>query len=108
MTDIALKSESISHISIVFVLFLAFSLSLPPWNVQDDGEGKRGDDIARKSCSRRVGPEAILSWATESLFLILMIKMVGTIRHEICQKFYTAGFSGQRFYTINFTEFQQF
>ena len=28
-------------------------------------------------------------------------------RHEICQKFYTARFSGQRFYTFNFTEFQQ-
>ena len=49
---------------------------MPPWNVQDDGEGKRGDDIARQSCSGRVGPEAILSWTTESLILILMIKMV--------------------------------
>ena len=28
-------------------------------------------------------------------------------RHEICQKIYTAIFSGQRFYTFNFTEFQQ-
>ena len=24
-------------------------------------------------------------------------------RHEICPKFYTAGFSGQNFYTVNFT-----
>ena len=51
-------------------------MSLPPWNVEDDGEGKRGDDIARKSCPGRVGPEAILSRATESLILILVIKMV--------------------------------
>ena len=29
-------------------------------------------------------------------------------RHEICPKFYTAGFSGQKFYTLIFTEFQQF
>ena len=29
-------------------------------------------------------------------------------RHGICQKFYTAGFSGQKFYTVNFTQFQQF
>ena len=29
-------------------------------------------------------------------------------RHEICQKFYTAGFSGQKDYTLNFTVFQQF
>ena len=49
---------------------------MPPRNVEDDGEGKRGDHIARKSCSRRVGPEAILSWATESLILIFRIKMV--------------------------------
>ena len=70
------RVKSISHISIVFVLSLAFSLSLPPWNVEDDGEGKRGDHIARKSCSGRVGPEAILSWATESLILIFRIKMV--------------------------------
>ena len=28
-------------------------------------------------------------------------------RHEICQKFYTAGLSGQRFYTFNFTEFHK-
>ena len=26
-------------------------------------------------------------------------------RHEICQKFYTARFSGQRFYNSNFTDF---
>ena len=30
------------------------------------------------------------------------------LRHEICQTFYTAGFSGQKFYTLIFTEFQQF
>ena len=29
-------------------------------------------------------------------------------RHDICQKFYTVGFSGQKFYTLIFTEFQQF
>ena len=29
------------------------------------------------------------------------------IRHEICQKNYTARYSGQKFYTLNFTEFQQ-
>ena len=51
-------------------------MSLPPRNVEDDGEGKRGDHIARKSCSGRVGPEAILSWATESLVLILVIKIL--------------------------------
>ena len=51
-------------------------MSLPPWNVEDDGEGKRGDDIARQGCSGRVGPEAILSWATESLVLILVIKIL--------------------------------
>ena len=28
-------------------------------------------------------------------------------RHEICQKIYIAGFSGQKFYTLNFDEFQQ-
>ena len=28
-------------------------------------------------------------------------------RHEICQKSYTAGFSGQRIYTFNFPEFQR-
>ena len=33
---------------------------------------------------------------------------ITTIRHEICQKFYTAKFSGQNFYTLNFTKFQQF
>ena len=31
-----------------------------------------------------------------------------TPRHEICQKFYTTGFSCQKFYTLPFTEFQQF
>ena len=51
-------------------------MSLPPWNVQDDGEGKRGYDIARQSCSGRVRPEAILSRATESLTLIFRITMV--------------------------------
>ena len=30
------------------------------------------------------------------------------IRHEICQKNFTAGFSGLRLYIVNFTEFQQF
>ena len=29
-------------------------------------------------------------------------------RHEICPKFYTVGFSGHNFYTVNFTYFQQF
>ena len=29
-------------------------------------------------------------------------------RHEICQKFYTAGFLGQTIYTLIFNEFQQF
>ena len=29
------------------------------------------------------------------------------LRHEICQKIYTAGISGQRFDTFDFTEFQQ-
>ena len=29
-------------------------------------------------------------------------------RHEICQKFYIAGFSGQKFYTLNFNKSQQF
>ena len=31
-----------------------------------------------------------------------------TFRHEICQNFYTAGFSDQKFYILNFAEFQQF
>ena len=30
-----------------------------------------------------------------------------THSHEICQKIYTAGFSGHNFYTLNFAEFQQ-
>ena len=31
------------------------------------------------------------------------------LRHDICpKKNYTAGFSGQTFYTLNFTKFQQF
>ena len=78
MTDIALKSESeyFTHMRCLCFVFLAFSLSLPPWNVEDDGEGKRGDHIARQSCPGRVGPEAILSRATESLILIFRIKMV--------------------------------
>ena len=29
-------------------------------------------------------------------------------RHGICQKNYTAGISGQKLYTLIFTEFQQF
>ena len=47
----------ITLICVVFIFFVlssAFSLSLPPWNIQDDGEGKRGDDIARQSFSGRV------------------------------------------------------
>ena len=28
-----------------------------------------------------------------------------TFRHEICQNFYTAGFSDQKFYTLNFNSF---
>ena len=30
------------------------------------------------------------------------------LRHEICQKIYTAGFSGLKIYALNFTEFKQF
>ena len=33
--------------------------------------------------------------------------MARAARHEICPKFYTAGFSGQKFYTLKFAEFQQ-
>ena len=36
------------------------------------------------------------------------IHLNALLRHEICQKICTAGFSGQKFYTLNFTEFNSF
>ena len=49
-----------------------------------------------------------LSSAYQSNFFRSYHKFLGKSRHEICQKIYTAGFSGQKIYTLNFTEFQQF
>ena len=47
------------------------------------------------------------SWSPgDTIFLSVDGSGDGNVRHEICQTFYTAGFSGLRLYIVNFTEFQ--
>ena len=52
---------------------------------------------------------------TESFLIFVEQKMASGFmwfelrsRHDSCQKFYTTGFSGQKFCTLNFIEFRQF
>ena len=40
-------------------------------------------------------------------FILFWSSKKQPVRHETCQKLYTAAFSGQKFYTLYFTEFQQ-
>ena len=48
-----------------------------------------------------------VSWMSLKDFFLGNETNHSTTRHEICQNFYTARFSGQKFYTLYFTEFQQ-